>query len=750
MEEETSINFKALRARFQEEARLAESKANRPAVAGKPKYLPPPGGHCSSVISSIHMAAGSEHGDEPTYADLTSRPASAPGELPSEKPHTDDQASLQGREKTSECTLSSPDITISPTSAEGHTDADCRLFSSLEKAKKKFSCRQMISLKPKNSSPGKASPPKSTLSTDLPTPPPFPVPLNLPNFIYISARPFSKGITTFKSPLEKHFGKDKSNRPFVRIGDPRPPSPQKKPLPENWTLGPAPPKPCRPPRVDLSSYKSNTSRDVSLDLAALHQHDSESTTSVPILDIPEIPDFESSEIEAAEESVDIAVIDLDTLDLPVPKAPGPSASGECSDLTQSSEHQDLDLGHEVVNPPASFPEPINLSEFPEPVEQWSQNEESIREPPSCTEEAADSSSIPEDQGEHGSNFEFGIYQQEMYETTCDNVYEDVENVSKVLPHQNSRKWKGLKNPYADSNNVKEESGCSSRQRNPRNIGESGYLSHSQINSKECQSPKEQKKREKQRLEKEKKEQKEREKKENEMKKKFKVTGLEEPMYHAKVTVASKVRKRDLPVKSGDTVSIIRTTNCPKGKWLARDADHKYGYISVMNVELNIKEMLELGKKAQAAGRGGNMEADTISIGSSSHPVLTSSCEFTDDSEEWACEDETLSPVNDSPSFPHQSSRVPEMSSLHDGTQQQHTLSDANLEDLHTQTRHEALQKLAIFFQHNKEPEENGVATATSLETPNLCDVEELPVPEQEMDFTELEFLPPPPLYADFF
>lgn len=40
-----------------------------------------------------------------------------------------------------------------------------------------------------------------------------------------------------------------------------------------------------------------------------------------------------------------------------------------------------------------------------------------------------------------------------------------------------------------------------------------------------------------------------------------------------------------------------------------------GYISVMNVELNIKEMLELGKKAQAAGRGGNLEGDTISIGS---------------------------------------------------------------------------------------------------------------------------------------
>lgn len=35
----------------------------------------------------------------------------------------------------------------------------------------------------------------------------------------------------------------------------------------------------------------------------------------------------------------------------------------------------------------------------------------------------------------------------------------------------------------------------------------------------------------------------------------------------------------------------------------------------MNVELNIKEMLELGKKAQAAGRGGNLELDTISISS---------------------------------------------------------------------------------------------------------------------------------------
>lgn len=43
------------------------------------------------------------------------------------------------------------------------------------------------------------------------------------------------------------------------------------------------------------------------------------------------------------------------------------------------------------------------------------------------------------------------------------------------------------------------------------------------------------------------------------------------MYEATVTVTTKGRKNDLPVKNGDLISIIRTTNCPKGKWLARDS-----------------------------------------------------------------------------------------------------------------------------------------------------------------------------------
>ncbi len=45
------------------------------------------------------------------------------------------------------------------------------------------------------------------------------------------------------------------------------------------------------------------------------------------------------------------------------------------------------------------------------------------------------------------------------------------------------------------------------------------------------------------------------------------------MYEAKVTVTTKGRKNDLPVKTGDIISIIRTTNCPKGKWLARDSSN---------------------------------------------------------------------------------------------------------------------------------------------------------------------------------
>ncbi|XP_067461312.1 FYN-binding protein 1 isoform X1 [Thunnus thynnus] len=912
MAEEGPINFKALRAKFQEEGLLAQTKTSRPAVAEKPKHFPPTSGHCSTVVSSINIAAenktavvprvifrdglrasggkrpisfppqhqqnspssqlvngdntarqslknrhmplvlpvlpgkeqktdppakkehklepepvrevlpqtkikkkglllpfksskaskvNTESGEDPTHADLTTRPSSAPGELPSiEKQTTEDGVSLQGDQSTTECLLSSPDIPITPPSAETSVDSENRIISTLERAKKKFSRRQMlISTKTKNlHSPDYVSrekafpsPPKNIESVELDLP--IPPPVFLPHLACISARPFFKANNSArKSALDKQFGREKVERPPVKAGEPLPHSaPPKKPLPDLKSLGAVPVKPPRPPLVDLSRYHSPTVNEVSPGLSQAPTEEPEHPSIPnPVLDAPEFPDFENSEMETAEgEAVDIAALELEALDLISSELPATNDLGVSDfedpqpDLCDSAEPagssivQDLNLGSEHIIPldPASFPEPINLSEFPEPtaLDEWSQSEEAITDPLTSSHAdetdlgAAECHSAPEEtQLSIHASFTDGIqphqsvHQQDSYYEECNNVYEDVENLNKFILSQNSRKRKGgLKNPYADNLPMNEEASFNIWPRNPWGSvpGEHTHLAHNHVHSKERQSPnnadhKEQKKREKQRLEKEKKEQKEREKKENEMKKKFKVTGEEEPMYHAKVMVASKVRKNDLPVKSGDTVSIIRTTNCPKGKWLARDANHKYGYISVMNVELNIKEMLELGKKAQAAGRGGNLDGDTISIGSrsSSHPVLTSS--FTDDSEEWACEDETLSPSNESHSFPQQTALMSEMSCGHASAQ--HTLSDANLEDLHTQTRHEALQKLAIFFQHKDEfgdISDSGGATPTNAEPPNfLCAVEEPPYPEQEVDFTELEFLPPPPLYADTF
>ncbi|XP_030259684.1 uncharacterized protein LOC115573158 isoform X1 [Sparus aurata] len=911
--EEGLISFQALRAKFQEEALLAHSKTSRPAVAEKPKHLPPPGGHCSSVVSSINIAVenktpvvprvifrdglrssggkrpiffppqseqtsptspvpngdgttrqslkdrhmplvlpilpvkeqktelparkehklepeprkevlpqtkikkkglllpfksakaskvSSENREEPTYADLTTRPSSAPGELPPvEKQTIEDGIYFQSDQSTADFPHSSPDISNTPPSADSSVDSDNKIISTLERAKKKFSRRQMlISAKPKSlRSPDYISrdkvfpsPPKNgeSVESELPVPPP----VCLLHLACISARPFFKANTASRPVLDKQIGRDKAEPPSVRTGEPLPPPvPPKKPLPDLTSLGTLSLKPTRPPFVDLSCYYLPTAYEVSPGLSQAPSEEPESEPQSSVLDAPEFPDFENSEMETAEgDAVDICALELEDLhvvstDLPLPDDCGvsdfehslPDLSG-CDPVEphMSSGIQDVDLGSDNIIPLdlASFPAPINLSEFPEPAvpELWSQSEEASLDPQSNSQAdetnlgAAElqSASHDTDNSYHvavddGIQPHPNVYQQDSYYEACNNVYEDVENIHKFALGQNSRKRKGgLKNPYADNHHTKEEACLNIWPRNPWGSvsGEHAHSARTHVLNKGSQSPntadhKELKKREKQRLEKEKKEQKEREKKENEMKKKFKVTGEEEPMYHARVMVANKVRKNDLPVKSGDTVGIIRTTSCPKGKWLARDANHKYGYISVMNVELNIKEMLELGKKAQAAGRGGNMEADTISIGSrsSSHPVLTSS--FTDDSEEWACEDETLSPSNESHTFPLQTVSLPEMPCGHVGTQ--HTLSDANLEDLHTQTRHEALQKLAIFFQHSKDEfgdyPDSGEATPTSAETPNfLHAVEEPPYPEQEADFTELELLPPPPLYADIF
>ncbi|XP_016103076.1 uncharacterized protein [Sinocyclocheilus grahami] len=107
-----------------------------------------------------------------------------------------------------------------------------------------------------------------------------------------------------------------------------------------------------------------------------------------------------------------------------------------------------------------------------------------------------------------------------------------------------------------------------------------------------------------------------------------------------------------------------------------------GYISVMNVELNIKEMLELGKKvSQAAGRG-QTNGDDLSVSSrSSHQNLVFTSSFTDDSEEWMYEDDTLSLSAENLSQIKATS-MPEM--FDSNSSAHHPSSDWSIEDMQTQ------------------------------------------------------------------
>lgn len=127
----------------------------------------------------------------------------------------------------------------------------------------------------------------------------------------------------------------------------------------------------------------------------------ESRHTSSVLDAPEFPDFDNSEMETAEgEAVDIGALDLEALDLvgtdlPVPDDCGvtdfedalpASSSRDPVEPLMSTVIQDLNLGSQNIIPldPACFPEPINISEFLEPAasEQWSHSEEFSIDPQS--------------------------------------------------------------------------------------------------------------------------------------------------------------------------------------------------------------------------------------------------------------------------------------------------------------------------------------------------------------------------------
>lgn len=138
-----------------------------------------------------------------------------------------------------------------------------------------------------------------------------------------------------------------------------------------------------------------------LSQASIEEQEPEPEHTSSVLDAPEFPDFDNSEMETAEGgAVDIGALDLEDLDLVstdllVPDDRGVTdfedplpALSSCDPVEplMNTAIQDLNLGSQNIIPldPASFPEPINISEFAEPTvsEQWSQSEEVSIDPQS--------------------------------------------------------------------------------------------------------------------------------------------------------------------------------------------------------------------------------------------------------------------------------------------------------------------------------------------------------------------------------
>nr|XP_029542198.1 FYN-binding protein 1-like isoform X1 [Oncorhynchus nerka] len=244
-------------------------------------------------------------------------------------------------------------------------------------------------------------------------------------------------------------------------------------------------------------------------------------------------------------------------------------------------------------------------------------------------------------------------------------------------------------------------------------------------------------------------------------KKFKITGQEEAIYQATVTVASKGRKDDLAVKNRDIVSIIRTTNCPKGKWLARDSTNTYGYISLSQVELDIKEMLELGKKASHAishkdsstvvEQGGEL-ARMGNRTSNHYPLQDDTGSFTDDSEEWMNDDdEPLSyPMEEDPTESGHIQTISMTGSRELSIHHKQTQNYTTIDGMDMQVKHEALQKLATFFHKpvveepiRRRPEEPEPISPVEIEEPVYpCKV------EADLELPDMMILSPPGPFAD--
>nr|XP_061834184.1 FYN-binding protein 1-like isoform X2 [Nerophis lumbriciformis] len=342
----------------------------------------------------------------------------------------------------------------------------------------------------------------------------------------------------------------------------------------------------------------------------------------------------------------------------------------------------------------------------------------------------------------------------------DNYFSEDGAKKKTKIGGNKKRKKSLKNPYAEATRERRE-----EKNKMGRFGKSDKKvvvegpDEKELKKREKHRLEREKKEQKERQEKEKKEHKEREKRENEMNKKFKISGNEEAIYNAMVTGMTKRQKDDLPVENGDMVSIIRTTRCPKGRWLARDLANNFGYVTVAHLELDIKEMLAIGKKVPAATPPKTInlvDLEASNIGSRiPNPVTLASESFSDDSD-WG-DDENESSVINAAALPRASVRnsrafsVPDVGHSDLYANQQYNNSDVIAGGMHEQARNEALQKLTTFFQSPKtvQPTASVTERQTSLVHHGEHEVHQSQASSvQDILHPDMLILPPPEMYAD--
>ncbi|XP_071262358.1 nascent polypeptide-associated complex subunit alpha, muscle-specific form isoform X2 [Salvelinus alpinus] len=513
-----------------------------------------------------------------------------------------------------------------------------------------------------------------------------------------------------------------------------PPHLSRRCLPEASTLRPLQEKPLRLPSMNLTVHAGEIPAPLEFSVAD------------PVLDVPEFEDVGSELLKL--EALEIQPADLVEIE------GSEWGNGEYGDNIPET----VLLKQEILEEGEGLPE-FEDHRVPE--------SEPVVEVPLevrvefIQESVPASPSSQDPQPAAGAEAEDGTYE------SCDKANEDMPSAKQKVKGQPTKKKKEPTNPYAETQPPTKgtpRAGWSFKKPAPETPEEKDlkkkekhHLEKEKKEQKEREKKKQKEREKKKQKERQKKEQKEREKKENEMKK-FKITGQEEAIYQATVTVASKGRKNDLAVKNRDIVSIIRTTNCPKGKWLARDSTNTYGYISVSQVELDIREMLELGKKASHAishkdsstvvEQGGEL-ARMGRRTSNHYPLQDDTGSY--DSEEWTSDDdEPLSyPIEEDPT---ESGHIQTMSmagSREFSIHHQQTHNDTTIDGMDMQVKHEALQKLATFF--HKPVVEEPIRRPEEPEPISPVDIEEPVYPckvEADLELPDMMILPPPGLFAD--